>query len=1141
MTTVTTKARMKVAAVATGLAMALSMLAFAPMAQAALTASQVSAIVLLLQSFGADASTIANVQASLTGGTPVTTTTTTTATSGSCAFTRSLTIASTGADVTCLQKALIAGGYSIPVGATGYFGTQTRAAVLAWQKAKGVTPAVGFFGVNSRAAWNLGGTTTTPVTPTTPGTTPITGTGLKVSLATDSPSGAALVQGQAVATLAKFTFSNPTSAEIKVTNVSFKRIGVSNDSTLSNVYLYWGAKRLTDSAGVSNSAFNFNDPTGLFTVSAGGTYTVSVLADIAGSTSGQQIGTQLTAVASSGTLDSSVSFPVSGGLQTVSAATLATVDFGATTLPATNTALAPANDVTVWQNTVTIGTRAVTLSSFQLKNIGSIAKTDINNLRLYVDGVQVGTASTLITDSQGTTVNWDLSASPKKLETGGRVVKVVGDVVGGSSLTFKLSLQRGSDGMMIDTDLNQPILATYNGSVAFVARASGVQTISSGTISVVKATNSPSSNVSLGGTNIKFATFELRAAGEDIKVDNLNVQADTSVSIRGLDNGKVFLNGVQVGSTKDLTGNTDVNFTFGSSMILKAGTTAIVDIYADAKSTTGAAFITGETAQITLALSTDNGTGQVSLSSIAVPAADVLGTALTVSASSMTQTKYSGYGNQTLVAGSPGAKMGSFTLSTGSTEGVNVNTITVTLSTANAASITDLILRNRVTGTVSDAQIGTTKAPSTSNSFSVNLNVAASATQTIDVYANIKPGANAGTWVANVDGSGTGLTTGTSVTFGDSTVALQTITLAAGALTTAVGVSPNNANVIAGSSEVKVGSFKFTAQYSNFTVQELKVKIPADAASSVSAVILKWKGGTASKDLSVSSGAQTHATSTFTGLSFVIAQNTEETLDVFVSIPTIADAASTGKAITVTLDGDEGFRAISSGDPVTTLSSSADLSSVSATGKGTMYVRKSIPSVSAVALSTSERALADGSNKVIGRFTVTADATGTVGWKYLSFTMTKTAAITLGATTTVLLYEGSNSIGGNFATTTTTLGLGTMEMFTVAATSGFIVFEASTEQQVTHGSPITYELRTTVGGVTPNDSLDLSLANPTTSIQGGAAYATVRSTFGSTVPSIIWTDRSSITTVHSESTTDWTNDYLIKTLPLTVGNLVSGT
>src|SRR3989338_3598625 len=96
---VTTKATVKVAAVATGLAMAVSMLSFAPMAQAALTSTQVSAIIALLTSFGADASTIANVQASLTGGTPVSTGGSTSCSVG----TANLTMGSSGATVTCLH------------------------------------------------------------------------------------------------------------------------------------------------------------------------------------------------------------------------------------------------------------------------------------------------------------------------------------------------------------------------------------------------------------------------------------------------------------------------------------------------------------------------------------------------------------------------------------------------------------------------------------------------------------------------------------------------------------------------------------------------------------------------------------------------------------------------------------------------------------------------------------------------------------------------------------------------------------------------------------------------------------------------------------------------------------------------------
>jgi len=1141
----------KVAAVATGLAMATSMLAFAPMAQAAaLTDAQVNAIISLLQSFGADATTVANVQASLTGGTPVSTG----GSSSSCSVgTANLTMGSSGAAVTCLQQTLIAGGYSIPAGATGYFGAQTRSAVSAWQTAKGISPTAGYFGSISRAAFG-GMVSTTPGTPSVPGT-PLTGNGLKVMLASDSPNNIALVQGQAIGSLAKFTFSNPTATDIKVTNLAFKRIGVSNDATIANVYLYNGATRLTDSAGVSNTAFNFNDSTGLFTVPAGQTYTVTVLADIAASTSGQQVGAQLTSVTSSGTLDSSVVLPVNGYTQTVSAATLATVDFNTSTTPAENTSLTPGNDITVWQNTVTIGTRAVTLKSFQLQNIGSIAKTDVANLRLYVDGVQTGTASSI---GANNIVTWDLSAAPLRLETGGRVVKVVGDVVRGSSLTFKFSLRRGSDAQMIDTDLNQPVLATAASS-AFTARHGGVQTIASGTVSVTKANSSPSSNVSLNASNVKFATFEMRAAGEDVKIDNLDVHAITSAD-HGLDNGKVFLNGVQVGSTKDLTDVTNVNFTFGSSFILKAGATAIVDVYADAKTTTGAAYTTGETAQIRLDYTspgTDNGTGVVSLSSIDVPGSDVDGNSITISSSTITLTKSSGYGNQTMLAGAANARMGSFTLSTGSTEGVNVNTITVTLSTAEAATVTDLTLFEESSSGVKGAQIGTAKpTASDSNSFSVNFTIPASGTKVIGVYAGIKSGSNIGPWAANIDGSGTGATTGSSVTFGSSsasTATLQTITLGTANLTTAVGVSPDNANVIAGASMVKVGSFRFTSpQSSAFTVDKIAVKVTANAATSVTSVTLRYPtyslvngvmtatGASTDSDavLALSSGAvQTHATATFTGLSFYIPANTSKNLDVYVSLATVASGATSGTAITAVLDADEGYRETDSAGTAGTTLADADLDSSATSGKGTMYVRKSIPTLSAVALDSTS--LVAGTDQVLGRVKVTADAAGDIDWGSMVFTVNKTSAVSLGATTTVALWRGSNQVAGTFATTTGSLVSASVDSCDNQTTC-LLHFRPTTVETIEAGTSRTYELRGTVDGLASGSSVNVSIANPQTTASSTAAFSAVKGTQGlSSATSFAWSewsDADHAADATAAAATDWTGDYLVKTLPLTIGN-----
>ncbi len=1079
--------------------------------------------------------------AALTGGS--------TSTAGSGAgcytFTQNATVGTSGGEVMWIQKFLnthgaviSATGAGSPGNESSYFGAKTKAAVAKFQAANGVAPAAGYWGALTRAKANqlCAGT---PGTPGTPGV-PVTGNGLKVMLAADNPTYGALVQGQAIAELAKFTFANPTGSAITVTNLAFKRIGVSSDSTLANVYLFNGATRITDSAGVSNTAFNFNAPTGLFTIPAGGTVTISVRSDIAASTNGQQVGVQLTSVSSSGLLDSSVVLPITGSALLISSATLATVDFASGTTPATNTNLTPANDIVVWQNVATIGTRAVNLTSFQLRNLGSIGLNDVRNLRLYVDGVQVGNAVPNLVAGE-TSVSWDLSAAPKRLESGGRTIKVVGDVVGGSSLTMQFSLRRAADARFIDTELNQPILATA-ASAAFSARSTGVQTIGAASVSVVKANTSPSSNITLGASNQKFATFELRASGEDVKIESLYVNADTSAGAQaGLDNGKVFVDGVQVGSTKDLTDGSDIQFTFGSSFIAKAGAVHVIDIYADAKSSTGTALTSGQTVVVTLDgdSNSSNAFGQVSLNAVDVPGSDVAANTLTISSATLTATKYSGYGNQTIIAGTSNARLGSFTLSSGSTEGTNVNTIVVDLSADEAASITDLRLVDAATG----AQIGTAKpSPSTSNSFSVNFDVPVSSTKTIDVVANIKSGANVGTWAADIDTSsgGLGLSTSNSVTIG-SDLTLQTITVGTGSLTAAVGTSPDNANVIAGSNDVKVGSFNFTASNSAFTVQELKVKIPANAATSVSAVTLKWAGNTTgvSQALALSSGADTHATATFTGLTIAIPLNESKVVDVYVNIPTIANGATSGTAITALLDGDEGFKAVdSSGSSDTTLTgSTSDLNSSATSGKGTMYVRKSKPTLAAVALDSTT--LSAGSNQVLGRFSVTADAAGKIDWGSVVITLNKTAAVTTGATTTLAIWSGSNQIAGTFATTSGSLlgGLDACENQTTC----LLHFRPTTVETVEAGTSKTYELRGTVGGLAAGSNVSASIANPQTSASSTAVFGSAAGTQGvSTAASFAWSDWSDLADhsagATSASTADWTGDYLVKTLPLTIGN-----
>ncbi len=77
------------------------------------------------------------------------------------AYTRDLTIGSTGSDVAELQAFLVSKGFLVmPVGVTpGYFGALTQAAVARYQVANGIVPPAGYFGPLTRASVASMGTT----------------------------------------------------------------------------------------------------------------------------------------------------------------------------------------------------------------------------------------------------------------------------------------------------------------------------------------------------------------------------------------------------------------------------------------------------------------------------------------------------------------------------------------------------------------------------------------------------------------------------------------------------------------------------------------------------------------------------------------------------------------------------------------------------------------------------------------------------------------------------------------------------------------------------------------------------------------------------------------------------------------------
>jgi len=745
---------------------------------------------------------------------------------------------------------------------TSYFGPLTKAAVIAFQElytedclaSWGLTEGTGYVGSTTRAKLNeLLGEVVPPTECTVDADCPAGYTctaevcvkisvaaGLTAALAATTPASTSIIsygttsfQAQVLVPFTTVNFTAGSEGSVTVTTLKFTRTGIAADANLDNTYLYEGDAKLLEGGTLSSKVVTFNDASGIFTVPAGETKSITLKGNLnSAASAGKTIGFSLVSADDITSDASAVSgtFPASGNLMTVATADdLGYAMITGYTVPTTPATISPQDDYMVWKFTLTANQQNLDLEKIIFSEVGSINVDDLQNFELYYGGTLLGTAEM---DSNNQVI-FDLSDSPYRITKGqSRVLKLYADIVKGSNRTFKFTVQYPTD--LIIEDVNYGV---YAPSYITIGTWSIVQpdesyTIDVGTLSVTKRTDSPVNNVSLDGTNISLAKFDFKAAGEDIKITSLRVAADTvrtgatPSTANGLDNGMVYLDGTQVGSTKDIeeyasgAAGEGTSFTFGTSFIVAVGTTSVVEIKADVKDTDTNSFVATNTLQIYLLNdnSYNNAQGQSSLTILDVPASDKSANSLTVEAGALTFTKRAAYGNQTATAPSSEFKIGSFSALAGSTEGVNVDSVTVTLIAAEVADTENLLLK------IGADQIGSTKvSPSLTNLFSINVDLAASESKTIDIYADILSTAEA-TDTINADVTGTSTTTVTSAAANASSVTLQTITVAAGRLSVNIASdNPDDALVVGLSPDVVITKYEFSSSFEAFNISEVTV------------------------------------------------------------------------------------------------------------------------------------------------------------------------------------------------------------------------------------------------------------------------------------------------------------------------------
>ncbi len=919
----------------------------------------------------------------------------------------------------------------------------------------------------------------------TPGTPVVSGS-VSASLASDTPAASTLVAGAAVAPIAKFTFTGTGT----VTEVKFKRMGVSADSTLSNVYLFDGTQRITDAASVgSDSMVSFTNASGLFTVS--GSKTITVKADVASSTSGQTVGVQMTSYTVSGGSAATVS--LSGAIHTIASATLATADFGTIT-PSAST-IDPANDVVVWQSTLTVSNRDVTLNRMALRQIDSINSSDIRNFRLLVDGTQVAQVQNLDSNAYATFV----PASPVTVKTGSRVFKVLADVVGGSSRKVEMSLRNKADIELVDS--------SYGANVAIsdtTPLTAGELTVNSATVTVQKASTSPSGNVTLNGSDIMLGKWTVTAYGEPVKVETLTVGYTHATSGGGtqtstLRNGRVLINGAQYGSTATVakTGTSfTVNYTF------PAGTAATVEFRADVYDNDGTgAMADGDDIQASLNTGSSNGQGTVSATTVNVPTSSVSANSVNVSAGSISLAKNTTYGNQNSVVPQTAYKVAAYNLTGNSTEDVNIDTISVDFTASGtfaAADLTNVYVMYNGSKQTTKATVS-----ATGNTWSLSQTLAKNDAVGIEIYADIGSSISNGDAIyATMTVSGTtsasGQAASTSATTG------QTVTAQSGSISAALDSSAPVAALADDNQTISAAAFKFTSTYDNYTVTDMTFTLAS--TSPVSSVVVKATDASGNALTYTKFGA---STVTFSGMAIPVAANGTKVVTVDLVLGTIVSGGGDSQSdVKVTLTS---ATADSSTGSQTTVTESNPAGN-------DIYVFKAIPTVSPASLGATS--LVAGTN-TLAKTTVSTGGTGSIEVYKLVWTLSKETGPTITAGS-LAVYDADTGVQISGTVTSST------DLSSSTSASNATVTFVPTSIPGISGSK-TFELKGTVGGtIETTDYITTSIARAQSSFATGVAAA-------SQTGNLVWSDLSAIS--HSSSTTDWYGDYLVKNLPTTAQTL----
>ncbi len=1136
-----------------GIAGVVLALAVAMPAQAALSQSQVDSIISLLQSFGADSTTISNVRTSLEGGTPSSGSGSTSGGSMmSYTFTRNLTVGDTGTDVQNLQKILnadsatqiAASGVGSPGQESTYFGSMTKAAVIKFQNKYasevlapvGLSSGTGYVGAATRAKLNsmsTGSTGGTVIIPPSGGT-------LAVSAASQ-PSPQLAPYNATRVPFTNFTLTAG-SSDVVVNSVTVERVGPGQDVNFAGVVLV--NMNTSEQIGLaktlnSNHQANIGEP---FTVKAGTSVTLTVAGNMntqANVKAGEAPTFSVVAINTSSPVSGAL--PIIGTAQTINATLLVgsvsqTISYD----PGSQSKSIGTTNYKYATIRLTASAEDIRVRSIRWNQSGSASPSDLGNVMVEIDGVKYPTT----VSSDGKYYSANLGSGIVIAKGFSKEFSVVSDILGGPNRTIQFDIYRTTDVYLTGQTYGFGIAPSAgSGSVTSGARSTAqfttgtpwfegaTVTVQAGTVTTIgKATEVASQNIAVNVPNQVLGGFVTDFVGEPVTISGLTLYFNfssqdatgallTNVTI-------VDQNGAVVGGPKDASddGGTQQSVALTDSITFPIGR----KVYT-IKGTIDPDVTNGQTlTSSTTPSGWSSPVGQNTGNTVTISQGNFTMNSMTVRTATTSLTMSTQPVSQNIVAGGQDITFANLQLDASqSGEDTRLSNIKIVL-TGTVSHLSGCQLFDGATALNTGSNVPSSLAASGSNTtftFDSPFTIPKGTVKTITLKCDVSASASGDyVWSLNTSSgiTGTGVTSSNSVTISLTTGTAGTMSVTSGSLAVSVDASSPSYTIAAGgTSGVTMGVYKLRASNEPINLTKLGLKLTNTASSSATDLITVtiWDGAT-QVGTAVLTGSTTTVQSILT-TPVNLPKDTDKTLTIKANLADIGSSqpGTEGHLIAIDPNGAEGS-GVESG---TTITSGASA------GVAGIRVFNTFPTLALDTL--------PGTGVIDGRlmrFKVTANSSGPVGLYNFAFKVASTTGVTV---TNVALYGYTDS---SYSQPISGQGTGGQIGSTDAAILSDTAFEfvpSSNQVTISAGSTYFFELRATVSGVDTGDTLVTTLLGDSAynddalgSSASGRGFVTTASLItASTYGNFVWSPNA--TTTAAFTANDWTNGYGVNGLP----------